>query len=324
MDRVVAPEVFRRLRWLVVSLALVTSVAVAAGEGRQVAITIDDLPRGGDGGPYDLAGVRAMTTKLLHPFREQRIPVIGFVNTGRTELDPQGLQEILNLWLDAGAELGNHSNSHLDINSVPLDVYTADIVRGEAAIRQALAPRAKTLEFYRHPYLHTGSTQEIKKGLQDFLDQRGYRVAPVTLDNADYAFAVAYLQPELRSRVRREYVPYMESTVEFFERRSVEILGREIPQVLLIHANEMNADLMPELLGMFRSRGYRFITLTAALADPAYRTPEEYAGRAGSSWLHRWSSTKGMAPKNEPDPADWVTKAFAAGRRAGAQPPSSP
>ncbi|HEY6642199.1 polysaccharide deacetylase family protein [Povalibacter sp.] len=307
-----AHKILMQLRWLVVSLALFTSTAFAAGEGRQVAITIDDLPRGGDAGPYDLAGVRAMTTKLLRPFREQRIPVIGFVNAGRAKFDPQGLQEILDLWLDAGAELGNHSYSHADINSVPLDVYTTDIVRGETMIRQALAPRTRTLEFYRHPYLHTGPTPEIKKGLQNFLDQRGYRVAPVTLDNSDYAFAVAYLQHELRSRVRREHVPYMESIVEFFEQRSV----------LLIHANEMNADLMPELLSMFRRRGYRFVTLTVALADPAYRAPEDYAGRAGLSWIYRWSSTKGMAPKNEPDPAEWVMKAFEAGRRAGAQPPS--
>ena len=290
------------------------SAALAAGEGRQVAITIDDLPRGGDRGPSDLAGVRAMTQELLRPFREQHIPVIGFVNAGRSQLDGQGLQEVLNVWLDAGAELGNHSYSHPDINSVALDAYTDDIVRGEAEIRQALASRGKKLEFYRHPFLHTGPTPEIKKGLQDFLDRRGYRVAPVTLDNADYMFAVAYLQPELQARVRNEYVPYIESTVEFFERRSVDVFGREIPQILLIHASAMNADLMPELLDMFRRRGYRFVTLSAALADAAYRSPDEYAGRNGFSWIHRWSKTKGMAPQGEPDPPEWVAKTFAAPR----------
>lgn len=302
-----------RLLWLVV---LCANAAFAAGEGRQLAITIDDLPRGGDGGASDLTGLRAMTRDLLRPFREQRIPVIGFVNAGRSQLDASGLQEVLKLWLDAGAELGNHSYSHPDINSVALDVYTADIVRGEAAIREALAPRGKTLEFYRHPFLHTGPTPQIKKGLQDFLDGRGYRVAPVTLDNADYAFAAAWLQPELRSRVRDAYVPYMESTVEFFERRSVEVFGREIPQILLIHANALNAELMPKLLGMFRRRGYRFITLETALADPAYRSPDDYAGRNGFSWFHRWSKTQGMAPKGEPDPPDWVMQAFEARRAA--------
>jgi peptidoglycan-N-acetylglucosamine deacetylase len=303
------PRRIALLSWLVVLFA---TAALAAGEGRQVAITIDDLPRGGDRGPSDLAGVRAMTDELLRPFREQHIPVIGFVNAGRSQLDGPGLQQILSLWLDAGAELGNHSYSHPDVNSVALDAYCDDIVRGEPAIRQALAPRGKKLEFYRHPFLHTGPTPEIKQGLQDFLDRHGYRVAPVTLDNADYMYAVAYLQPQLRARVRDEYVPYMESTVEFFERRSVEVFGREIPQILLIHASQMNADMMPELLGMFRRRGYHFVTLSAALADPAYRSPDEYTGTNGFSWIHRWSKTKGMASKGEPDPPQWVEQAFAA------------
>jgi peptidoglycan-N-acetylglucosamine deacetylase len=293
-------------------LALLTVTGVAVAEGRQVAITIDDLPRGGDGGPYDLQGLRAMTEKLLRPYREQKIPVIGLVNAGRSEIDADGMRSILDLWLDAGADLGNHSYSHPDINNVPLDVYTADIVRGEVAIRAALAARGKKLEFYRHPYLHTGPTPEIKKRLQLFLDQRGYRVAPVTLDNADYAFAAAYMQPKLRERVRREYVPYMESVIAFFEQRLVEVVGREIPQTLLIHANQLNADLMPELLEMLRRRGYEFVTLTRALEDPGYRVPEEYVGRVGFSWIHRWSKTKGMAEKGEPEPPQWVLEAFAA------------
>ena len=309
----------RRTAWLVCLIALFASAAVAAGADRQVAITIDDLPRGGDGGPGDLASVSAMTIKLLRPLREQRIPVIGFVNAGRSQLDAPGMRDILKLWLDAGADLGNHSYSHLDINSVALEVYTDDIVRGEAAIRQALASRGKTLEFYRHPYLHTGATPQIKQGLQAFLDQRHYRVAPVTLDNADYMFAAAYLQPELQARVRAEYVPYMESTVEFFERRSVEVFGRGIPQILLIHASAMNAELLPELLGMFSRRGYRFVSLSTALADEAYRSPEEYAGRGGFSWIHRWSRTKGMAAKAEPDPPQWVAQAFAEPRSAPSQ-----
>jgi hypothetical protein len=65
---------------------------------------------------------------------------------------------------------------------------------------------------------------------------------------------------------------------------------------------------------MFRRRGYRFVTLSTALADPAYRSPDEYVGRNGFSWIHRWSQSKGMAPKGEPDPPQWVEKAFASPR----------
>jgi hypothetical protein len=118
------------------------------------------------------------------------------------------------------------------------------------------------------------------------------------------------MRPEHRERARREYVPYMESTVAFFEARAVEVVGREIPQILLLHANQLNADLMPDLLAMLRRRGYDFVTLEHALADEAYDLPEEYVGRNGLSWIHRWSRTKALAPKGEPEPEEWLRKAF--------------
>jgi peptidoglycan-N-acetylglucosamine deacetylase len=289
------------------ALLLFSLTLVAAG--REVAITIDDLPRGGDDGPRDLAAIRAMTAKLLAPFREGHIPVIGFVNAGNTSIGPQGLREVLNLWLDAGADLGNHSYSHLNINQVGLSKYTADIVKGEPALRAALAARGKKLVFYRHPYLFTGSTPPVKAALQTFLDQRHYRVAPVTFDNNDWEFAKLYNQPEYKDRVARDYAPYMESVVAFFEQRSVEVVGREFPQILLIHASQMNADLMPELLAMFRRRGYTFVSLDQALADKAYSLPDTVPMKGGNSWIHRWAATKGMPPKDEPDSPRWVKDA---------------
>jgi peptidoglycan/xylan/chitin deacetylase (PgdA/CDA1 family) len=293
-----------------VLLLIFLACSAASAQTQRVAITIDDLPRGGDGGPTTLAEIRNMTQKLLKPFREQKIPVIGFVNEGRQQLGPEGLRTILDVWLDAGADLGNHAYSHPDINNVPLETYTADVLKGEPITRAALSSRGKKLEFFRHPYLHTGPTADLKKGLQAFLDKSGYRVAPVTIDDADYEFAALYTHPEFRDRVKKEYVPYMESVVAFFERRAVEVTGHEIPQILLIHASQMNADQMPDLLAMFKRRGYTFVTLSEALADPAYSLPEDYTGRNGFSWIHRWSQTKGMPNKGEPDPPTWVEKAY--------------
>jgi peptidoglycan/xylan/chitin deacetylase (PgdA/CDA1 family) len=295
--------------WLIKALFLLAPVLCAAD--RKVAITIDDLPRGGDGGPRNPAGIRTMTERLLRPFREQKIPVIGFVNAGRVaELGPEEVRRILELWLDSGADLGNHSYSHLNINNVPLEQYTSDIVKGEPILRAALEARGKKLEFYRHPFLFTGPTAEIKRGIQDFLDQHGYRVAPVTLDNSDYQYAALYMKPAYRERVKAEYLPYMESVVSFFEQRSVELVGREISQILLIHASQLNADMMPDMLAMFRRRGYAFVSLDQALKDEVYSLPEEYVGRGGFSWIHRWSKTKGLAPKGEPDPPRWVEEAL--------------
>ena len=295
-----------------IALFFLGTAALAAG-GREVAITIDDLPRGGDGGPRTLAGVRAMTVRLLKPFHDEKIPVIGFVNQGReVDFGETGLRQILNLWLDAGADLGNHSYSHLNINKVPLEQYTADIVRGEPVLRSVLDARGKKLEFYRHPFLLTGPTLQIKHAMQQFLDQHGYRVAPVTFDNDDYEFAALYTKPQFKDRVKKEYVPYMESEVEAFERGSAAVVGREFPQILLIHASQMNADLMPELLAMLRRRGYTFVSLDHALADPAYALPDEYAGTGGFSWIHRWAKTKGIPTIPEPEAPAWVSEAYAA------------
>jgi hypothetical protein len=86
----------KMIQVLFVALVLTAPAAPLMAGDRQVAITIDDLPRGGDGGPYDFESMRAMTEKLLRPFREH-IPVIGFVNACRHIEDPQQLREILNV-----------------------------------------------------------------------------------------------------------------------------------------------------------------------------------------------------------------------------------
>lgn len=295
----------------------------AAPPDRAVSITIDDLPRGLDGGPRDLASLKKMTAALLQPFHDQRIAVTGFVNAGRYSGDVSGLKELLNMWIEAGAQLGNHSFSHPEINAVPLDVYTRDIVRGEEPLRSVLAAHGMPLKYYRHPYLHVGVTPEAKQGLARFLKDRGYEVAPVTLDNADYAFAAAYLRPETRERAGREYLAYMESTVAFFEKRSAEVIGREFSQVLLIHANQLNADFMPGLLSMFRRRGYRFVALEEALRDPVYQSAESYVGKGGFSWIHRWSRTKGLPGRAEPEPPAWVMRAFEQSRPHATRDPGS-
>lgn len=288
---------------------------MATGASREVAITIDDLPRGGDGGGRTFDEIRGMTVRLLKPLREQKIPVTGFVHPGRTELSPMELRGILDLWLDAGAELGNHTYSHADLNTVSVEEYEQEILKGEPALLSALQARGKKLEFFRYPMLHAGHTPETKLAIEQFLAAHHYRNAPVTLDDSDYMFAVAYLNPNLAARVKREYVPYLESVVAFFERRSVKVVGREFPQIMLLHANELNSRLMPEVLDMFRRRGYLFITLDKALEDPAYRLPENYVGRGGFSWIHRWSMTKGMPNKGEPNEPEWVREAFAESRR---------
>ncbi len=309
---------FGRAGFTALSIALVALPAQAGRSTKQVAVTIDDLPLGGgDGGPCDFQSVRRMTERLLEPFIAQRVPVTGFVNEGRCrDMTPQELRKVLDMWLDAGAELGNHTYSHADLSRTPVAQFEEEIIHGETATRAALAGRGRRLRYFRHPYLHTGLDMETRRVIQGFLAAHVYRVAPVTLDNSDYMFAAVYgsaLGRGDRAMVERAieaYVPYLESVVAFFESRAREVAGHAFPQILLLHANRLNAESMSRVLEMMRSRGYQFVTLDQALADEAYRLPDLYAGPGGFSWIHRWSITKHMQPKGEPDEPAFIGDEF--------------
>lgn len=297
-------DVHRLAIWAIQFLILFTANCLVA---REVAITIDDLPRGGDA-HGTLTADRAMTIKLLAPFQNGHIPLIGFVNECH---HTDELRPLLSLWLAAGAELGNHTCSHVDLNKTPSTDFEAEITKGERVTTAVLGHRPI---YFRYPFLHTGKDAETKQAVQQFLRAHGYHNAPVTLDDSDYMFARVYADAlaasnhEKAKQVRETYLAYMESIFEFFEKRSIEVTGHEIPQILLIHASQLNADEMPDLLAMMRSRGYTFISLERALQHPAYSLPEAYIGPGGFSWIHRWSLTKGMKPKGEPDEPEWIRK----------------
>ncbi len=170
--------------------------------------------------------------------------------------------------------------------------------------------------FFRHPFLQAGPEAAKRDGLEKFLQEQGYRIAPVTLDNSDYMFAAVYGHCLARGdnraaqRCRATYIPYLESIFEFFEQRSVQVFGREIPQVLLLHVSRLNSDAMPGILAMIVGRGYGIVPLEEALADKAYETPDHYYGPGGFSWIHRWSRTMGMAPLGEPDEPAFIRDQF--------------
>jgi len=294
------------------SLTLVAaSLASGRAQEHQVAITIDDLPRGGDA-PGSPAADRAMTIKLLAPFKNEQIALTGFVNECR---HAEEVRELLQLWTAAGAELGNHTCSHLDLNSTSISDFEADIVKGEPVTSAVLG---RLPPYFRYPYLHTGVTIETREAVEAFVKKRGYVMAPVTLDDEDYVFARVYAgklaqgnAPEA-ARVLTAYVKYMDGICAFFERWGTTVTGHDVKQILLIHANQLNADAMPQLLSMLRGRGYEFVSTWEALTDSAYQLPESYVGDKGISWIHRWAIEKGMKVQWEPEAPAWIMEAYKA------------
>jgi peptidoglycan/xylan/chitin deacetylase (PgdA/CDA1 family) len=298
--------------------ALLAAGAAPAQSVRRIALTFDDLP--GVSQRSSLGALDDINTRLLATLRIERVPAVGFVNEGA--LDVPGEREarvaLLRRWVSGAFTLGNHTYSHKSINDTPLAAYQADVLKGEVATRRLLDASGHELVWFRHPYTHTGPTPETRAALDAFLNEQGYKVAPFTVETADYAFAAVYERALIAGADARAdetmaaYLAHLDAMVAFCEALAVDTFGRDIPQILLAHVNRLNADAMPELLRRLRTRGYIFVTLDSVMDDEAYDSPDRFVGRHGPSWLHRWRVGLGKPSRMaaEPDPPAWVMKAI--------------
>jgi len=104
----------------------------------------------------------------------------------------------------------------------------------------------------------------------------------------------------LQQEVVSGYLSYHAVVFDYYEKLSKNLLGYEPRQILLLHANNLEADHLGELLEMLRKRGYRFITLEDALSDDAYGLPDTYVGEEGRGWIEHWAITRGQPPLGAP------------------------
>ena len=104
----------------------------------------------------------------------------------------------------------------------------------------------------------------------------------------------------LQKEVADSYLAYSDAVFAYCEQLSMQIMGYEPKQIILLHGNQLEADHIGDLANVFRKRGYRFITLAEALGDPAYGLPDTYIGEEGTGWLIHWAVTQGKPPRDEP------------------------
>ena len=283
---------------------------------RTMVVTIDDLPyvQIADG-PY-LTHARAATAKILSTLKKHKVSAVAFVVEGHLgDSDERDARiALLRQWVDAGMTLGNHTYSHRDSNQLTVEQFEEQIVKGDVVSRQLMRSREPYQLYFRHPMTHTGDTREKKEAIEQFLSARGYKVTPHTIENSDFIFNVGYAlavqkgDKALAKRLRDAYLDFTIAATEFAEKISPQIFGREIPQTLLIHANDINADTLDEMLQRVEARGYKFVSLDEVMSDPAYQTKDTLVSQTGPTWLFRWAKSKGMNLdfSADPDPPKWV------------------
>ncbi len=307
-------------RIFILAITFALTLTAQAQPQRQIAITFDDLifvPQN------DVEQIKTLTKKFLTTLKQNKIPITGFVNEGKINhpTETAARTAILKMWVDAGFELGNHTYSHVDMFTATPEKFEEELVKGEQLTKKLLAAKGKQEKYFRHPFLNTGATPESKAAFDKIIAAHNYTVAPVTVDNSDYMFAAVYADAMknndqgMMKRVAEAYIPYMDAVLDFYEKQSQSLLGYEMKQILLVHANPLNAEHFGSVITLMKKRGYKFISLEEALRDKAYQLTDGYTGRYGTSWIQRWAMTKKHQPtiqqfKQEPNVPEFINEAY--------------
>lgn len=255
--------------------------ALSLAWGGQLAITVDDLPWAGATAPGETP--LEATGRLLEVFTSRGIVATGFVNCDR------GMAPVVQAWAAAGQQLGNHHATHASLEASSLEDWSAGVRSCDAWLRE----QGVWSDAFRYPYLRQGSTTEKRDGAYALLAELGSRPAHVTIDNSEWALARVYGEAlragdaERAAGIAEHYRAHLLEAVRHYEAVAAEKVGREIPHVLLLHANTLAADHLGTVLDELGAAGWSFVSLDAALADPVYQQPDAALTPGGWSWLYR-------------------------------------
>lgn len=300
MKRVVGPSIL--------FAALAGGLACCWANAQQIAFTWDDLPAHSALPPGETRV--EIGRKLITAMKDAHMPpVYGFVNGAAIEREPASAP-MLKEWRDAGFELGNHTWSHMNLNSNPAAAWEADLLKNEAVLRE-YAGNADW-HWLRYPFLAEGDTPEKRGEVRRFLREHGYKIAAVTMSFGDYMWSEPYARCVAKNdaagiaQLESSYLDAAGADVDFRRAMAKALFGHDIPYVLLMHVGAFDARMLPRLLNVYREKGFSFVTLAEAEKDPFYRNSVDPSLPQGPDLLEGAMQAKGLAlperPKPSPDP----------------------
>ena len=237
----------------IISFFIYTS---AFAQKREIAITIDDLPFVGESRNFHL-------NMIIDSLKAAATPATGFIIA--SEVSPKNWN-ILRKFREAGLGLGNHTLTHANLNKLTPKAYMQEIDSAD----KLLSPFLTEPKYFRYPYLNTGEGQKKEKILQ-FLNSKNYQVAPVSIDTKDFMFnqlLLAVPQNERRkflTVLKPCYLNFIWQQTLIAEEHSRYNHKPEEAQILLIHANLLNAYALPDIINLYKQNGFSFVSLEEAL-----------------------------------------------------------
>jgi peptidoglycan-N-acetylglucosamine deacetylase len=278
-----------------VIILAVCLLCAAVAQAQSVAFTFDDGPRLS---ATPLMSPRERNDALLAALKKHEVTAALFVTAGNGADRPEGLA-LARAWGEAGHAIGNHTVTHLDLNAgaVTLKQYQDELMACDAIIRQLPGYRP----WFRFTFLREGDTPEKRDGMRDFLKSLGYRNARVTLDTSDWRLDAA-LTATLAANpavdvapFRVAYLAHLRQRAEAYRDLSRQLFGRDIPQVLLLHHNLINALFLDDAITQFKSMGWAIVGPEEAYRDFVYEL-EPQRPSPGQSLLISAARSLGYRP----------------------------
>ncbi len=296
-------SVRRVSHWLLPALLLCSfRAALAAPEGMEIAITVDDLPSHGTL-PFQTTRVD-VARRFINTLKAHGVPsVYGFINGFRLKVDPASV-EVLKLWVEAGFLLGNHTYAHSDLSTIDAQMFEKDIAANEPSLELLMGSR--DWHWFRYPFAHEGDTLQKRRAVRAYLDEHGYKVAQVTIDFQDYAWNEPYVRCVAKGDtqaiewLKASYLSAATEHISSAQKMARLLYGRDIKHVLLLHIGAFDSVMLPVLLDQLAHQGVRFVSLRDAAEDPAFRGDPGPTLPHGGTLLEQWMHAKQL--RNPPQP----------------------
>jgi peptidoglycan/xylan/chitin deacetylase (PgdA/CDA1 family) len=232
-------------------------------------------------------------------------PTYGFVNGFRTAEYPYQT-ELLREWLASGNPLGNHTWSHPSLDKSSAKKYIANIAENEPLLEKV--DPLGDWHWFRFPYLEEGDTLAKRNAVRDYLLGHHYKIAEVTLDFGDYMWNDAYARCAAKhddaaiTSLHNSYLATADEYITYSRTLSQRLYGRDIPYVLLLHVGAFDAKMLPQLIALFRERGFEFVSLPQAESDPAYSVDPKVAYPGGGLLMELAATTRNVNLPNATEP----------------------
>lgn len=279
---------------LVIPLFLISGLLFCTVEAKEIALTFERLP---GMKPYGFWIPREMSNMILNSLERSGILAAGFVQEEKIDDDPPSFV-VLQDWVERGHTLGNNTYSYVDFNELSSDDFITHVSDGQKYIRRVTRSTRDNYRYLRFPQLHQGNTNGKKKDAAKRLYRADYVIVPATVIPSDFNFNRVYVETkqgsEAMDRLRKVYIEHLAGSLDYAEAQSEKVLGRQPAQILRLHLGVATANFIDDVISTLKERGYEFLSLDEALADPAYQIEEEYVGPLGLSFIDRIAATRGL------------------------------